>query len=418
MIEKLTIIYYFIKARYFSDFKTRKQLRQYQRFLWQKQLAFLRKNSDFYAKQINLSTFPLMDKRLLMANFNSFNTVGLDRDEAIKFAIACEKSRQFDKKLKGVTIGLSSGTSGHRGIFAVSDEERAIWAGTILAKLLPKGKILGHRIAFFMRADSELYETVNTKLLQFSFLDMQDNLAENLTKLKEIAPTILVAPPSMLIEIAKANLDISPMKVISIAEVLEVRDASLIKSALNLPVIHQVYQCTEGFLGATCQYGTLHLNEEYVQIEKEWIDDKRFYPIITDLKRRAQPIVRYRLNDILVKKATTCECGSLLLAIEKIEGRQDDVFEFIGLETEVVTVFPDYIRRCLLFSDQVEEYRVQQVDANQLDVLIDTENSQVKQEIIQNFKQLSFDLKFQMPDIKFKAYDYDGNKKLKRIEKL
>ena len=61
---------------------------------------------------------------------------------------------------------------------------------------------------------------------------------------------------------------------------------------------------------------------------------------------------------------------------------------------------------------------MQQVDANQLDVLIDTENSQVKQEIIQNFKQLSFDLKFQMPDIKFKAYDYDGNKKLKRIEKL
>lgn len=417
MYEKLKIIYYFIKTRYFSHFKSSAQLHKQQERLWQKQLAFLQKSSKFYAVQIDFSTFPIMDKAMLMSNFNAINTLDIDRDEAIEFAISCEKTRQFNKKLKGVTIGLSSGTSGHRGIFVVSDAERAIWAGTILGKLLPKGKILGHRIAFFMRADSELYETINTRLMQFHFLDMQDNLLSNMAKLEAISPTILIAPPSMLLKIAKANLTISPMKVISIAEVLETKDAAFIKSALNLPVIHQVYQCTEGFLGATCQFGTLHLNEEYVRFEQEWLDDKRFYPIITDLKRRAQPIIRYRLNDILVKKETPCTCGSLLMGIEKIEGRQDDIFEFLGTDGELVTVFPDYIRRCLLFSNQIGEYKVQQVNSKQLIVLIEMATPQIKEEIIDNFKQLSLALDFQMPDIIFKKYQFDGQKKLKRIEK-
>lgn len=36
------------------------------------------------------------------------------------------------------------------------------------------------------------------------------------------------------------------------------------------------------------------------RIEKEWLDETRFVPIITDLMRTSQPIVRYRLDDVLV----------------------------------------------------------------------------------------------------------------------
>jgi putative adenylate-forming enzyme len=190
----------------------------YRSRLWKRQLAFLRKRSRFYA-----SSIPAVNKRILMDNFNDINTVGIDKEQAIDFAIACEKTRRFDKKLNGVTVGLSSGTSGHRGVFLVSDREKALWAGNILAKMLPENHLSGVRVAFFMRADSELYQTISSKIIKFKFFDMYGDMNRNLEELREFKPTLLVAPPSMLLQIAKTlpAPQVKPRRVISIAEVLE-----------------------------------------------------------------------------------------------------------------------------------------------------------------------------------------------------
>ena len=56
-----------------------------------------------------------------------------------------------------------------------------------------------------------------------------------------------------------------------------------ISSAFKLPIIDQVYQATEGFLACTCSAGHLHLNEDIIFVEKEYLDERRFYPVITDL---------------------------------------------------------------------------------------------------------------------------------------
>ena len=40
-------------------------------------------------------------------------------------------------------------------------------------------------------------------------------------------------------------------------------------------------------------------NEDFVKIDQEWIDDAHFYPIITDFSRHSQPVVKYKMNDIL-----------------------------------------------------------------------------------------------------------------------
>lgn len=92
-------------------------------------------------------------------------------------------------------------------------------------------------------------------------------------------------------------------KIISVAEVLEDIDREFI-STIFQQTVHQIYQCTEGFLATTCKHGTLHINEDLVHIEKEYLDQERgiFVPIITDFMRKTQPIIRYRLNDILIEK--------------------------------------------------------------------------------------------------------------------
>ncbi len=135
----------------------------------------------------------------------------------------------------------------------------------------------------------------------------------------------------------EGELQISPLKILSVAEVLDPMDEQFIQETFEQKV-HQVYQCTEGFLGCTCEHGTIHINEELLIMEKEYLDDHKFIPIITDFSRKAQPILRYRLNDILTERTSPCPCGSPMLAIEKIEGRSDDIFYFQRGEKRVTTL--------------------------------------------------------------------------------
>lgn len=116
--------------------------------------AFLRQHSPYFRDRPlirsveDLEQYPLMDKAMMMAEFNALNTCNLDRDTALDIAIQSEKTRDFQPMYNGVSVGLSSGTSGHRGLFAINDKERYAWAGAVLARFLPKGRLRGHRIAF------------------------------------------------------------------------------------------------------------------------------------------------------------------------------------------------------------------------------------------------------------------------------
>lgn len=420
MSNKLLVLKHYLKFKY-RKFKSRKQLEKFQMSQINKHLEFVTENSLFYHDYAGkkLEDFPVIDKKIMMDNFNILNTVGIDRDEALEFAVNSERTRKFNPKLNNITVGLSSGTSHSRGIFLVENSEKNKWAGYVLAKFLPEGILSSYKVAFFMRANSNLYESVNSKNIQFHFFDIYSDINENLENLNKLNPDILVGQPSVLLVIAgkmKSNaINIKPRVVISIAEVLEKEDESYIKSAFGVDVIHQVYQCTEGCLATTCKHGTLHLNEDIVHIEKEYLDDKRFVPIITDFERTSQPIIRYRLNDVLVEKQEPCKCGSLFTAIEKIEGREDDVFTFKTNSGEDVMIFPDFIRRCILFSGNITDYRIVQNEDNSITVFADIDDN-MKQKVSDEFKKLADDKNSIMPKIEFKAYCYDKNRKLKRVE--
>src|SRR5690606_21151317 len=166
----------------------------------------------------------------------------------------------------------------------------------------------------FLRADNTLYETVASRAVSFRYFDVFGDLDAHVRDLADYRPSLLVAPPSVLLRLA-AEADAGrlarpyPQKVYSVAEVLEEADARRIQASLEQERIHQIYQCTEGFLAHTCPHGTIHLNEDTLIFEAEELGDDRFVPIITDLRRRAQPIVRYRLGDILRRRTDPCPCG-------------------------------------------------------------------------------------------------------------
>ncbi|MBK8049581.1 MAG: adenylate cyclase [Anaerolineales bacterium] len=338
---------------------------------------------------------PTVDKTAMMAHFETFNTVGVSKEDALAVALRAETTRDFRPTVGKFTVGLSSGTSGHRGLFLVSPQEQAAWAGVILARALHRLPRRGLRIAFFLRAFSNLYARAGNRLVEIRYFDLMTPLNVAVAQLNQFAPDLIVAPPSLLGFLAEARregrLQARPERLISVAEVLEPQDAQAIGAAFQAPV-HQIYQCTEGLLAVSCPQGTLHLQEDIVAVQLAPLEStvtatadsagaasvrRRFTPIVTDLWRHTQPIIRYRLNDVLQvdvgPSAPRCACGSTFRVIAAIEGRCDDICYFWTVDGERRPFFPDTLRRMvLLASSAITDYQIVQQSDGQLHIFLAT----------------------------------------------
>lgn len=429
MHNRIRIILSYLKYRNSNKFRNREAIQKYQKKGISKLLKHVKKYSLYYKKRLkennDFFSLPIMDKTVMMENFDELVCVDIKKEEALNFAVSAEKGRNFNKKLNDLTVGLSSGTSGHQGIFIASQKEADIWTGAILGRLLPD-TIGKQEIAFFLRANSTLYENVKTGKISFTYYDIYKPFEEHIHKLNQTNTSILIAPPSVLLLLAEAVLEdklhMNLKKVISVAEVLEKKDQEYFKRVFKQKVIHQVYQCTEGFLGYTCEYGTLHINEDIVFIEEEKIDENRFIPIITDYTRRSQPVVRYRLNDVLLHKKEKCPCGSHFMALEKIEGREDDVFIFESKDGGDTKVFSDIISRCILYVKGIKQYQVIQENKKAIRILLEYEKN-ADQESVQ--KQLQAEFSNTLSQLgcmeivmTFDNYQHTTDKKLKRVIRL
>jgi len=386
---KVLILKEYIQAKFLlKRFKNKEKLREWQNKKIQKKYIELSKKLDYFKECrkkpiVNWKDLPIINKKIMMDNFKKMNIKKITKSQAYKIALDAEKNINSNKTQGNLTVGLSSGTSGNRGIFLISPEERCKWAGNILAKVLPDKIWKRYKVALFLRVNNNLYTTVNNNLISLEFFNIFDNLQYLIEKLNKFQPDILLAPPSMLrLLVNKEKLRIKPIKVISIAEVLDKLDEEIISFKFKQK-IHQIYQATEGFIATSCEKGTLHLNEDLIFMEKEFLDKKRFVPIITDFHRTTQPIFRYRLNDILTEKKDKCPCGSIYTAIDKIEGRCDDIFYFKSLNSyNNIPIFPDFISRSIIrVSDTISEYKVIQKKIDFVEVQLKYTNNILRDEI-------------------------------------
>ena len=349
MVDRLLILWHFIVTRWLPALRGRQgRLRR-----------FLAEAPD---------CADVMTKSLFLEHFAELNRPGITLERATEVALRAEGERNFKPELHGgITVGFSSGTSGGRHVFLVGREDRCRWAGQILARMLDKTslfqifKLFGKplRIAFFLRANSNLYTTLSSHRVKFDYYDLTRPFADLVLELEKSPPAVLVAPATVLAELAH-RARVKPKQVISVAEVLDVRDREVIESAFGVRVA-EIYQAAEGFLGSTCSQGRMHLNEESLHIEPLWLgeDRERFYPIITDFSRRTQWFVRYRLDDILRLDPTPCPCGRKTITLRGIEGRVEEVLWLRDKSGSPSPVFPDVLRQAL-YTQVVELYRIEQ----------------------------------------------------------
>ena len=377
--NKLSLLAHFARARRRWKHLRGTALERFQERHARQIVAYAAQHSPFYCSHWaghplqEWRTLPTVDKALMMEHFDTFNTRGVKGEEAMAVALEAERSRDFRPVLGSLTVGLSSGTSGHRGLFLANQWEQTAWAGTILARTLHHLPRQPLRVAFFLRSNSNLYEQIGSRLIQFRYFDLMLPLPEVVSALNDFQPHIIVGPPSLLgflvDERQGGRLRIKPGRLISVAEVLEPHDRERLEATFDAPV-HQIYQSTEGLLAVSCVKGSLHIQEDVVILQLEPLpgsNGERVMPVVTDMWRRTQPIIRYRLNDVLQMESRPCSCGSAFRVILAIEGRCDDICYFVSLDGSMRPFFPDTIRRMILLtSPDILDYQAVQEECGQL----------------------------------------------------
>jgi len=322
-----------------------------------------------YYRDLGIGRFadlPVMDKTRLLANFEKLNRAGLTA-ERVRAALAAGEDR-----LDGYVIGQSTGTSGNRGYYVISDAERFVWLGTIVAKTLPDALWRRHRVALAMPGLSSLYKSASTgSRIALGFFDLALGVESWADRLADFAPDTIVAPPKVLRSLAEGGR-LGAAHIFSGAEVLDPLDRAAIESATGRRV-REIYMATEGLFGVGCRHGTLHLAEDAVAFEWESIGTGRLRsPLITDFTRKAQVMARYRMNDLLELSDAPCPCGSPLQAVARIEGRQDDLFELAAPGGALRMITPDILRNAVVDADRsITDFRIVQTGPAAIMVSLD-----------------------------------------------
>jgi putative adenylate-forming enzyme len=279
-----------------------------------------------------LSRLPLVSTREFAAQFAQRNALGLSLEEARRRA---RQELETGGPPQGdVSFGLSTGSTGEPGVFLTTAAERGQWIGTILGKYFSLRQLARRRgldIALLLKHNSRLYtEVASTGRLRLHYFDLTVPLEQWVERLAGLNPQILVAPPSVLLELAAtqraAVRRLRPERLLAAAEPLFPGDRERLAAAYGVAP-RGLYQAKEGFLAWGCEHGRLHLNEDLAVFEAQRFASHpdRCVPVITDFTRRSQSYWRTRLDDVWLAEETPCPCGSPFHGIRAVEGRLQDV---------------------------------------------------------------------------------------------
>jgi putative adenylate-forming enzyme len=338
-----------------------------------KQIAALERHvaqaMPFYApyRGLPLAEWPVIDKAAMLANFAGMNIAGIDA-ETVRNALAAGEERAG-----GFIIGQSTGTSGNRGYYLISDAERFVWLGTILAKTLPDALWTRHRVALALPGLSSLYRSANSaSRITLGFFDLAAPIAEWAEALVAFAPDTIVAPPKVLRWLAERDM-LHAAHIFSGAEVLDPLDRAVIEGATGRRM-REIYMATEGLFGVSCAHGTLHLAEDVVKCEFELAAPGSALQslIVTDFTRRSMALARYRMNDLVELADEPCACGSPYQAVRRIEGRSDDIFRLAAADGSPRMVTPDVLRNAVVDSHPaIRDFRIDQTGPSTIRVALE-----------------------------------------------
>lgn len=357
-------------------------------------LKHITANIKFYQSfSGSFSELPIINKNIVQENFEKMNQKELSYAQAEKLS----KQPHF------LFAHQSVGTSCNAGIYLFTPKEAIKSCAGVLNTMLQPTLFKKQKVAFFHLSASPYFDVMTQfAFLEWQFFDLSQDFEQHLKALCAFSPDVIIAPVQTICMLAKLQqaqeIYLKPKKIITTSEVLSSFEERTITTLFEQNV-HQLYQCAEGWLGTTCEYGTFHLREDIYFIEKEWIDKERFIPVITTLDRYVHPLVRYRMEDILVLKSKPCPCGSVMLAIDRIVGRCEDTFYFSANKAEKVfkPIYADSIHQTIMSAGGgIYQYQLIQHSVHHLVVKMKASNPILAQHSL----KLQFEKLFQLYDVR------------------
>ena len=378
------------------------------------------------------SSLPILNKKIMMDHLSEYNTLQLKKDELIEFALNVEKTRNFSIRFNGINIGMSSGTSGNKGIVITTKKEENYIKAMYASRLVfPKKEKLN--CAFILRVNTPAfnYNRAGNRLTYISQLQSMRKITQQLEALK---PNVVSAPPSMLKllanELMKNSLKINPKLLYSYAEILYPDIKHYLEKSFQCQV-HEIYQGSEGCYALTCSQGNLHINEDMVLLElfdENGKPTKKGEPcyklLVTDLHKKSQPIIRYELNDIITLSKEKCSCGSNFRVIENIQGRADDMFwGLLKNSRKPHFIFQDFIARAIIsVSEDIEEYQAIQHSYTDITINVQlrkkSEKYYIEKQIVARLRKVFFDYNCVEPKIKVVFCDALLNKNFNKLNRI
>lgn len=328
------------KMDYQSIQKTQKA-----RFL--QMITYARNKSPFYRelyKSIkttdNFEHIPIVCKKALMDNFNEVVTVKDVTKKKILNYINAPKNA-YRKFVDKYTVIHSSGTSGLLWISVIDDfcvdyEVASIIARKIVNFSLPPPRLSLISTENMHVGSTRFYKACPWFCANIQFIPINDPISEIVKKINTFDPNFLGSYPNMLKVLSeekiKGTLKVNPQKIYSAGFQLTVNiKESIIRAFDRIPFI--IYSATEitGPIACECKHHSLHVFTDSLIFEVLDENNKHVKPgipgsvVITNLINSVQPVIRYRLGDVVQMSPVDCPCGSPFPVIEKIWGRDGDI---------------------------------------------------------------------------------------------
>jgi phenylacetate-coenzyme A ligase PaaK-like adenylate-forming protein len=377
--------------------KPMEEILEIQRSRLQELVHHARDNSEFFREKFarideasfRLTDLPTSTKAELMENFDRAVTVDdVRRDEVEKFF---EDEANLGKYFRDkYVLSHTSGSQGQPLLLVQSKEniellfalhvsrgnryKLSIWKAVkhlisparLAAVLLKRGFYPSGCAFEYMPEGAKRYLDV----LRLTLTD--DDLVE---RLAEFRPTHLTAYASVLHELARhieaGRLTLKPEleQVVNISERLLPHAREHYAQVFDAPILDDYAMGECLFLTNGCvATGGMHVNADWAILE---VVDEKNQPVpdgkkgakvlLTNLANYVQPFIRYEIGDIVTMASKPCGCGSNLPLVERVEGRDSDVF-WIESEGGLRPLTPGVFETAFGQITEIRDYQVIQED--------------------------------------------------------
>lgn len=356
-MSSLNLLFGFINSRWHEKFSREKMLKlQDKKF--RKILKYAYKNSKFYRDlysssglkeseldSIEIEKIPTVEKDFMMEKLDDVFTVDdITKDELLTFIKTNKNPTDLFKNK--YHVAHTSGTTGTQGVFIYSKQE---WNGFYpyitktfdfnfkRKKTVYIGGIDGHNATLSFSA--WLSKSIMKLFCNLLIININEPIEKVVEKLNEFQPDLLGGffneHKILAYQQKKGLLKIKPTTIVNCGEAVIPYEKEFIEKEFNAPLnnLYGFAECLIAGIGRS-DYDGIYLMDDLALIEL-----KKDHILLTNLFNKTQPIIRYRINDILTLKENKNN-KTPFTVVENIIGRNENVIWFRNKKGKLDSIHP------------------------------------------------------------------------------